>query len=156
MSDDNKLEGRKAALAIVQKINQNKEPPSEPESFDGLVQAIEALAESRPDMSGALEVIAEKLGELKKDDLDFSAIVQAIKSIELDASIDLEPIALQIEALAERPGTDLSPVVDKLDEIKKAMENNTKVLSDLVNVAKAAKVVTYDGVGRITEIKLKG
>lgn len=152
MPGDNKLEGRKAALAIVQKINQNKEPTPEPESYDGLVQAIEALAEGRPDMSGALEVIAEKLGQLKKDDLDFSAIVQAIKSIELDASIDLEPVTLQIEALAERPGTDLSPVVDKLDEIKKAMEANTKVLADLVRVAKAPKTVEYDGAGRIIKI----
>ena len=155
MSDETKLEGRKAALAIVQKINKSNPPPAEPESFDGLVTAIEALAESRPDMSGALEIIAEKLGELKRADADFSPIIKAISSLELNASFDLEPVALQIEALAERKPVDLSPVVDKLDEIKKAMEANTKVLADLVAVAKMSKNVEYDGAGRIIKIGIE-
>lgn len=61
MSDEDKLEGRKAALAIVQKINKNKPEPAEPVSFDDLTQAIDRLAESRPDMSEPLAASGGRL-----------------------------------------------------------------------------------------------
>lgn len=155
MSDETKLDGRKAALAIVQKINQNKAPPPEPETFDGLIRAIELLAKDRPDMSGALAAIAERLEGLVQGDADFSTIVEAISGLKFETNFDVEPISAQLEALAKREPVDLSPVVDQLKEIKKAIAANTDVLANLVAVARLPKVVQYDAAGRITEIGVK-
>ena len=157
MSGDRKAEGRNLALNIVNKIAAAKKPqplPQEPPVIDmaPIVEAIATAAvENRVDLSPLTEVVAG----LKQDVLDVSPIVKAIKDIELNFQIDLSAVTSQVQAIAERPVIDTRPIINKLDQIAKAMDRNTKALNDLVKVAKAGKVVKYDTFGRITEIGLK-
>ena len=156
MSDDAKQSGRQLAFNIVNKINAIKEkqnkpppPPSKPPVIETspLVEAIKALAGNKVDITP----IVEALEAAQTETLDIKPIVEAINDIELKFDVDLSAVAQQIEAVAKRPPTDTKVIKDLVS----AMDRNTKVLSELVEVARSAKVIEYDNLGRITEIKLK-
>lgn len=159
MSDNAKQSGRQLALSIVNKINAaaNRKPdPAPPQETpiietSPLVEAIEALTKNRVDLSPLIEAVESTQTEA----LDVGPIVKAINDIELNFEVDLSALAEQLEAVAKRPVTDTKLIAGKLDKLVAAMDRNTNVLSELVTVAKATKTVTYDNLGRITEIKLK-
>ena len=153
MDSDAKKKGRLAALQLVNKLKKEPEavePPETPEPLDlgPLIASVKALANNHVDLSPLIEVIKES----KPDSLDLSSLVKAVSNIELETSLDLSPIVEKLEELAEKPQADFKPVISKLDEIKVAMDENTKVLSDLVAVAKMSKTVSYDNSGRIIKI----
>ncbi len=150
--DDHRLAGRRDALALVQGLKKDPPPLPPAPSFDGIITALESL----PDPSDALGALAEKLGELKRDDADYSAICEAIAGLDITATFDAASVAQQLEAISQRKPVDLTPVVDKLDGIRKAMEDNTRTLAELVAAAKMPKKVTYDSAGRITKISVEG
>ena len=156
MSNKDKQRGRLVALQLLDKMKPKAVEPEKPQEpvtldLDPLVEAIGTLANNHVDLTPLVEALAEH----KPESLDLSPLIEVIASIELDARIDLEPVTKQIELLAKKPSTNFAPVVDKLEEIKKAMEENTKVLSDLVAVVKMPKNVKYDTMGRIIEIGVK-
>lgn len=155
MRGDSKKVGEALALKLVDKINKSKTPapapapPSDPPVIDtsALIEAIEALSINTVDLSPLIEAIEASQNET----LDIGPIVKAINDIELNFEIDLSAL----KAIAERPATNTKIIANKLDALVNAMDKNTSVLSELVIVAKSAKVVKYDNLGRIKEIKLK-
>ena len=159
MSDDSKQSGRKLALSIVNKINAaaNKKsdpaPSQEPPVIETspLVEAIAVLSEKQVDLSPVVKAIEATQTEA----LDVEPIVEAIKDIELNFEVDLSAVSKQLEAVAKRPVTNTKLIAGKLDNLVAAMNKNTNVLSELVKVARSTKTVTYDNLGRITEIKIK-
>jgi hypothetical protein len=161
MSDDQKQNGRRLALTLVNKINALKKPPGQgsipapPGSSiidatietSALVGAIEALAKTHVDLSPVVEAIKT----MHSNAVDIDLIAEAIKNVE----VDLPTIVSQLKAVSERSSTDTKVIEHKLDQIVKAMKENTSVLSELVDVAKADKIVQYDTFGRIIKLGIK-
>ncbi len=155
MPGESKLDGRKTALALVNRINGNKPAEPAPISFDDLTEAIDRLAESRPDVSEPLAAIAEALSNLKHEAADLSPIVKALAALEISSTteIDLSAVVQAIES--KKTAVDLSTVEKELKAIRVALEQSNNVTLQLVKAAKASKQVIYDSAGRIVEIKIK-
>jgi len=159
MSGDAKKVGQELALKLVNRINDAKKtPPAPPQEQEtpviettALVEAIQALSENRVDLSPVIEAIQASQSET----LDIGPLVKAINELELNFDVDVSAIVEQLIALNDRPATDTKVIANKLDALVKAMEKNTSVLSELVTVAKTAKVITYDIQGRIIKIGLE-
>ena len=159
MSGEAKKAGKALALKLVEKLKSSTPAPTPtpvPEdppviNTSALVEAIEALSKNTVDLSPVIEAIEA----LQTETLDIGPIVKAINDIELSFEIDLSAVVAQVKAIVERPATNTKVIAKKLDELVKAMDKNTSVLSELVTVAKSVKVVSYDNQGRIKEIKIK-
>lgn len=160
-----KQKGRDAGLKIVQRTDVTK--------GSGMEQLAEVLESNRVDVSPIVEAlktisdhkmdlspILEGLEQFPKENIDLSPIVEAIQGLdgwEIDLSgfyEAFEPLTEQLQKVAQRETVNLKPVIDKLDLIAKAMRENNKILSELVEISKKSKTVVYDNAGRITEIKV--
>ena len=146
---DKRLEGRRAALAVIQKNAPPEAPePASPVDLSELTEAVQALAESRPDF-GPLES-AIKAIKLQSEAADLAPIIAAIRAIKLQSeAADLAPVVEAIKA--QKLEIDLT----ELKAIRKALDENTAAILSLVQVAQTPKTVVYDSAGRVTEIKLK-
>ena len=146
---DKKLEGRRAALSVLQKTKPPEiPPPPEPVDLSGLTEAVQALAENRPDF-GPLESAIQGI-KLQSEAADLAPIIAAIRAIKLQSeAADLAPVVEAIKA--QKLEIDLT----ELKAIRTALNENTAAILSLVRVAQTPKTVVYDSAGRVIEIKLK-
>ena len=165
MKVDSKQKGKLAALSIVKKLKPEEKARAELD-INPIVSAINLLSKKDIDLSAIVDAISNNkqqpidltsitraINNKKHEQLDLTPLIKAVSKIKLNNSIDFSQITASIAALAKKPSTDLTQVVNKLDEIKQGMDANTKVLAELVEVAGRSKIVSYDKHGRIKEIK---
>ena len=141
---DSKTKGQQAALALVSKLKKDDRPINvesltidelKVPGIDAVSDELKKLTEKDIDLSG----IESALRLLNKSPLDLGGLIDAVSNISVQQSVNLDTDVLS----------------KKLDAIRQAIEGNTDAINELVQVAKTARTVSYDNLGRIKEIKLK-
>lgn len=111
---------------------------------------------SNVDLIKPIEQLTEKVVECRDAmpaQLDVGPVVEAIKQINPpNVVVDLEKVA---ETLRETGKVDVSGIESAIGRVKKSMDEGNKLMTRLIEVSEAARVVEYDVEGRIVKIKVE-
>ena len=130
---DAKAKGKLAAQSIVARVKAAAPAPPVPQ-------------EKGPVTVEGLDQVTAALANVK---VDLSPVVAALEGLTPEAT-DLSPVVEAVRAAR----VDLTPVKQAIAQVAEAVKENTEVLREIARTAKATRIVSYDAMGRVTQIKV--